>query len=38
MAMVLSEEAGMLKDAAKGFLADSAPVSQLRSQLSGFAG
>lgn len=30
MAMVLSEEAGMLKDAAKGFLADSAPVSQLR--------
>jgi alkylation response protein AidB-like acyl-CoA dehydrogenase len=28
--MVLSEEAGMLKDAAKGFLADSAPVSQLR--------
>lgn len=30
MAMVLNEEAGMLKDAAKGFLADSAPVSQLR--------
>ncbi len=30
MAMVLTEEAGMLKDAAKGFLADSAPVSQLR--------
>ena len=30
MAMVLSEEAGMLKDAAKGFLAGSAPVSQLR--------
>ena len=30
MAMVLNEEAGMLKDAAKGFLTDSAPVSQLR--------
>ena len=30
MAMVLTEEAGMLKDAAKGFLGDSAPVSQLR--------
>jgi alkylation response protein AidB-like acyl-CoA dehydrogenase len=30
MAMVLSEEEGMLKDAAKGFLADSAPIAQLR--------
>ena len=30
MAMVLNEEAGMLKDAAKGFLTGSAPVSQLR--------
>ncbi|WP_323761053.1 acyl-CoA dehydrogenase [Maricaulis sp.] len=30
MAMVLNEEAGMLKDAARGFLADSAPVAQLR--------
>lgn len=30
MAMVLNEEAGMLKDAARGFLAGSAPVSQLR--------
>jgi len=30
MAMVLNEEAGMLKDAARGFLADSAPISQLR--------
>jgi len=30
MAMVLNEEQGMLKDAAKGFLKDTAPVSQLR--------
>lgn len=30
MAMVLNEEAGMLKDAARGFLADSAPIAQLR--------
>lgn len=30
MAMVLNEEEGMLKDAAKGFLSDAAPVSQLR--------
>jgi len=30
MAMVLNEEAGMLKDAARGYLATSAPVSQLR--------
>ncbi|MBR9826302.1 MAG: acyl-CoA dehydrogenase [Alphaproteobacteria bacterium] len=30
MELVLTEEAGMLKDAAKGFLSDSAPVSQLR--------
>jgi alkylation response protein AidB-like acyl-CoA dehydrogenase len=30
MAMVLNEEQGMLKDAAKGFLTDTAPVSQLR--------
>lgn len=30
MAMVLNEEENMLKDAAKGFLADAAPVSQLR--------
>jgi len=30
MAMVLNEEAGMLKDAARGFLADSAPITQLR--------
>ncbi|RKR02709.1 acyl-CoA dehydrogenase family protein [Maricaulis maris] len=30
MAMVLNEEAGMLKDAARGFLADSAPLAQLR--------
>ena len=30
MAMVLNEEAGMLKDAARGYLSTSAPVSQLR--------
>ncbi len=30
MAMVLNEEENMLKDAARGFLADAAPVSQLR--------
>lgn len=30
MAMVLNEEAGMLKDAARGYLKASAPVSQLR--------
>ncbi|WP_295694145.1 acyl-CoA dehydrogenase [uncultured Maricaulis sp.] len=30
MAMVLNEEAGMLKDAARGFLADSAPIAQIR--------
>ncbi|MEA1941725.1 MAG: acyl-CoA dehydrogenase family protein [Pseudomonadota bacterium] len=30
MAMVLNEEAGMLKDAARGYLTTSAPVSQLR--------
>ena len=30
MAMVLNEEAGMLKDAVRGYLATSAPVSQLR--------
>lgn len=30
MAMVLNEEENMLKDAAKGFLADAAPVGQLR--------
>ena len=30
MSMILSEEEGMLKDAAKGFLKSSAPISQLR--------
>ncbi|MFS2317836.1 acyl-CoA dehydrogenase family protein [Maricaulis sp. D1M11] len=30
MAMVLTEEEGMLKDAAKGFLSESAPIAQLR--------
>lgn len=30
MAMVLNEEAGMLKDAARGYLSSSAPVAQLR--------